>query len=101
MLATFATWSSDNQARAGAREELMKEQEQKQKELRFGRAVVPAWVMREFMLEAAKGSTADGQGEIPSDLELTLTCGGDYILIWWTNEDGSTGWDAECCNDEC
>lgn len=48
------------------------------------------------------GGTADGQGPPPTELELDLTCGDDnWILVVWRNDDGSTGWDGECCDGEC
>jgi hypothetical protein len=52
-----------------------------------------------FLGAPTDGDTAD---KPPSELELDLTCGDDnWILVTWTNDDGSTGWDGECCDGEC
>ena len=53
----------------------------------------------DFLGAPTGGDTAD---KPPSELELDLTCGDDnWILVTWTNDDGSTGWDGECCDGEC
>jgi hypothetical protein len=51
------------------------------------------------------GAPTDGDSaadDPPTEQELDLLCGDDqWILIVWTNDDGSVGWDGQCCDGEC
>ncbi len=44
----------------------------------------------------------DAAVDPPTEKELDLMCGDDnWIIIVWRNDDGSIGWDGQCCDDEC
>jgi hypothetical protein len=70
-----------------------------------GEARIPAIVLNELIVERVQAarfraaSSGDSANDLPTLEELELTCDGEVILIWWKNEDGSIGWDAECCDD--
>lgn len=107
-IATLASWTAGTPSTADAADKLDR-LTTAQRDGNSGRARIPADVLNALIyeqVEAAMKLAADrddsaNDGPIPSHLELKLTCGGDYILIWWTNDDGSIGWDAECCDGEC
>ena len=107
-IATLASWTAGTPSTADAADKLDR-LTTAQRDGNSGRARIPADVLNALIyeqVEAAMKLAADrddsaNDGPIPSHLELELTCGGDYILIWWTNDDGSIGWDAECCDGEC
>jgi hypothetical protein len=80
---------------------------------KLGYAVVPNALGRQIILMqlelkrlrgGSKPASDDGipvpGGQIPDDLELTLVCDGDYIVVYDENDDGTiSGITVYCCND--